>query len=95
VTAPPPGHRPGPQGSAARAQGFDQSVFIGEFSGVALAVDAFAIDVHVEDAATPFDQLNGGAEGGLELRSQTGRGRMVVSLDAVGDRGVHGSSLVT
>ncbi len=56
-----------------------------------LGEDPDAVHRHLEDAARPFDQLDGRlGQRPLELSRQTGGSGLVVSDSAVFDRDVHG-----
>ena len=56
---------------------------------VVLAEDQFAIDDDVKNPTTAFDQCRVDVALVLDRSGQTGRGRKVVSLHAVGDRNLH------
>jgi hypothetical protein len=66
---------------------------VGELAGLMLAVNEVAVDLHIKDASSAFDQLGVDVEGFLELIRQTGGIRCVVSLHAILDRDVHVSLL--
>lgn len=66
-----------------------QRVIVGKGMGVELREDAFAINVNIKYPAAARGQHGIDAELGLDQRSQTGRGRAVVSLAAVSDLDTH------
>ena len=74
-----------PPSGSALLQFPDELVFVRKFAGLVFRIDQRAIDVHVEDAAGPFNQECLVAERFFDLGSQTDRFWLVASGSAVGN----------